>query len=128
MPTLNAFLPQVLALTMILWSKRYKSPGLQAAAADKLQSPTKTEVAISEEQRLNWFNESLTGIERRARFHWLTLLVEWDKKDQINTLLRGIENDQYFNKSSLNNALQVALENDRCCTPGIPCSFKGCNA
>jgi hypothetical protein len=52
-------------------------------------------------------------IERRARYYWLTLLIEWDKKDVISELLKDIGMNSYFSKRVLNNGLQVALEHNR---------------
>ena len=58
-------------------------------------------------------NAHMIEVERKARYHWLSLLIEWDKKDVISELLKTIENDNYFIKRTLNNALQVALEHNR---------------
>ena len=58
-------------------------------------------------------NARMMEVERKARYHWLTLLIEWDKKDIIAELLKEVENDNYFGKKTLNNALQVALEHNR---------------
>ena len=103
---------QILALTINMWStyiKEHRSKNTDSPAT----SPRKKFKTPSEEAQLELYNESLMGIQRRARYHWLTLIVEWDKRDQIKELLIGIENNQFFNKTMLNNALQVALENDR---------------
>ena len=68
----------------------------------------------NENESLDILNTSLFTIERSARYRWLGLLVEWGQKDAIDKLLKGVEDDHYFNKASLNNALQTALEKDRC--------------
>ena len=58
-------------------------------------------------------NGVLLDINSNARYLWLKLMIEWNKKDVIKGLLKD-ECDVYLNKRSLNRALQVALEQDRC--------------
>jgi hypothetical protein len=80
----------------------------------KIHQGKQNNVDDSREGRsLDWYNASLVGIERQARSHWLALLIEWDRRDSVGKLLKGIKSNPYINKTSLNNALQVALEHDR---------------
>ena len=58
-------------------------------------------------------NKVLLDINSDARYLWLKLMIEWDKKDVISGLLRDT-GDVHLSKRSLNGALKVALERDRC--------------
>ncbi len=107
---------QVLALTVHMWSLLCKFSRRNVQG-----EPSRQDVfdAAGKRHSLDWYNTSLVGIERQARSHWLSLLIEWDRRYSVGKLLKGIKSNAYINKTSMNNALQVALEHDRSVTNGI---------
>ncbi len=108
---------QVLAFALCIWSDIRKSKR-EFTSEDlidaKVSPPKKSSVPVGAvDQGLDLCIESLMKIEQRSQFHWVKLLIEWDKLDAIRVMFKDIESNHYFNKASLNHALQVALENDR---------------
>jgi hypothetical protein len=107
----------VLAFALCLWSNSRKSKQITTFGKDigaKASSPKKSTISVgAENHALDFFIESIMNIERRSQILWVTLLIEWNKLDSIRVMLKDIENNHYFNKASLNHALQAALENDR---------------
>jgi hypothetical protein len=108
---------QTLAFAVCVWSglRKKKHESTKGAVIDaKVSSPKKSLVPDGAvDQGLDLCIESLMNIEQRSQFHWVRLLIEWDKLDAIRDMLKDIESNYYFNKASLNHALQVALENNR---------------
>ena len=109
---------QIMAFAFCLWSdvlsKSKEESTIGESTHAKMLSAKKSSVPVgAENHALDSCIESIIKIERVSQSLWVALLIEWNKLDAIRDMLKDIENNHYFNKASLNHALQVALENDR---------------